>query len=81
MLLLNVRHNNNSDAVIAWHVRDKPAAFPKFFRQMLRALVAAESHYVQRWLNNVKKLPTWPKVNEAFYGLVEAVKAQPFNAV
>ena len=26
----------------------------------------------------MKKLPTWPKVNEAFYGLVEAVKGQPF---
>ena len=33
---------------------------------------------VQRWLNNVKKLPSWPKVNEVFYGLVNSVKGQPF---
>jgi hypothetical protein len=36
---------------------------------------------VQRWLNNVKKLPSWPKVNEVFYGLVESVKEQPFHAI
>ncbi len=36
---------------------------------------------VQRWLNAMKKQPSWPKVNEAFYGLVEAVKSQPFQAV
>src|SRR5262245_36871355 len=36
---------------------------------------------VQRWLNNVKKLKSWPKVNEVFYGLVESVKQQPFNAL
>jgi glutathione S-transferase len=36
---------------------------------------------VQRWLSNVKKLPTWPKVNEVFYGLVDSVKAQPFKAI
>jgi glutathione S-transferase len=36
---------------------------------------------VQRWLANMKKLPNWGKVNEAFYGLVEAVKAQPFHAI
>ena len=35
---------------------------------------------VQRWLDNMKKLPSWAKVNEAFYGLVEAVKGQPFQA-
>jgi glutathione S-transferase len=33
---------------------------------------------VKRWLDNMKKLPTWPKVNEAFYGLAEAVKQKPF---
>ena len=33
---------------------------------------------VKRWLDTMKALPTWNKVNEAFYGLVEAVKAQPF---
>ena len=36
---------------------------------------------VRRWLDNMRKLPTWPKVNEAFYGLVEAVKGQPFVTV
>jgi glutathione S-transferase len=36
---------------------------------------------VKRWLDNMKKLPSWDKVNEAFYGLVEAVKAQPFQAI
>jgi glutathione S-transferase len=36
---------------------------------------------IQRWLANMKKLPSWPKVNEVFYGLVEAVKAQPFHAI
>jgi glutathione S-transferase len=36
---------------------------------------------VQRWLNNVKKLPSWPKVNEVFYGLVESVKGQQFHAI
>ena len=36
---------------------------------------------VKRWLDNMKKLPSWGKVNEAFYGLVEAVKAQPFHAI
>ncbi len=33
---------------------------------------------VTRWLGNMKKLPSWPKVNEAFEGLKEAVKAQAF---
>jgi glutathione S-transferase len=36
---------------------------------------------VRRWLDNIKKLPTWPKMNEAFDGLVSAVKDQPFEAV
>jgi glutathione S-transferase len=33
---------------------------------------------VTRWLNNMKKLPSWSKVNEAFEGQKEAVKQQPF---
>jgi len=33
---------------------------------------------VKRWLDVMKRLPSWPKVNEAFYGLVEAVKGQKF---
>jgi glutathione S-transferase len=36
---------------------------------------------VQRWLNNMKKLKSWPKVNEALYGLAQSVKDQPFVAV
>jgi glutathione S-transferase len=33
---------------------------------------------VRRWLDAMKKLPSWGKVNEAFDGLREAVKAQKF---
>jgi glutathione S-transferase len=33
---------------------------------------------VQRWLSNMKKLPSWPRINEALYGFAEAVKGQPF---
>ena len=33
---------------------------------------------VKRWLDTMKKLPSWDKVNEAFHGLREAVKGQPF---
>jgi glutathione S-transferase len=33
---------------------------------------------VQRWLDAMKKLPSWPKINEALYGFAEAVKGQPF---
>jgi glutathione S-transferase len=36
---------------------------------------------VKRWLDNVAKLPAWPKVNEAFYGLVAAVKEKPFVTI
>ena len=36
---------------------------------------------VKRWLDNVKKLPSWDKTNVEFYGLVEAVKTQPFQAI
>jgi glutathione S-transferase len=36
---------------------------------------------VDRWLGNMKKLKTWPKVNEALYGLVAAVKDLKFVAV
>jgi len=36
---------------------------------------------IQRWLGNVKKLRSWPKVNEVFYGLVESVKGQPFVTI
>jgi glutathione S-transferase len=33
---------------------------------------------VQRWLANIKKLPSWNTVNEHFYGLREAIKEQDF---
>ena len=33
---------------------------------------------IKRWLDTMKKLPAWPKVNEVFYGLVASVKNQPF---
>jgi glutathione S-transferase len=33
---------------------------------------------VKRWLDNMKTLPNWPKVNEVFYGLVDSVKGQKF---
>jgi glutathione S-transferase len=36
---------------------------------------------VQRWLDNMKKLPNWSKINEVFYGFVESVKQQPFHAI
>ena len=36
---------------------------------------------VTRWLGNVKKLKSWPKVNEVFYGLCDSVKEQKFNAI
>jgi glutathione S-transferase len=36
---------------------------------------------VVRWLDNMKKLPSWNSVNEAFYGLRDALKDQPFKAI
>jgi len=33
---------------------------------------------VKRWLDTMKKLPSWPKVNEVFNGLVASVKDQKF---
>jgi glutathione S-transferase len=33
---------------------------------------------VKRWLDTMKRLPSWPKINEALYGYAEAVKGQPF---
>jgi glutathione S-transferase len=36
---------------------------------------------VQRWLNNMKKLPNWPKINEVFYDYVDSIKQQPFAAI
>lgn len=36
---------------------------------------------VQRWIGNMKKLNSWGKVNEVFYGFAESVKSQPFAAL
>jgi glutathione S-transferase len=36
---------------------------------------------VQRWVDRMKKLPSWERVNEAHYGFVQAVKDQPFKAL
>lgn len=44
---------------------------------LLRADFAAYPN-LRRWLSNMKALPSWPKVNEAFNGYVHAVKDQPF---
>lgn len=33
---------------------------------------------VKRWLAAMRKLPNWPKVNEAFDGLVMSVQGQKF---
>ncbi|MGQ0654283.1 MAG: glutathione S-transferase family protein [Betaproteobacteria bacterium] len=33
---------------------------------------------IKRWLDNMKKLESWPKVNEVFYGFAGAVKDQKF---
>jgi glutathione S-transferase len=34
-----------------------------------------------RWVANMKRLPSWPEVNEALYGFAEAVKDQKFDAI
>jgi len=36
---------------------------------------------VKRWLDTVKKSPSWGKVNEVFYGFRDSVKSQPFVTV
>jgi glutathione S-transferase len=36
---------------------------------------------VTRWLDNMKALPSWPKVNQAFYELVGTVNNAPFEAI
>ena len=36
---------------------------------------------VARWLANMKRLPSWPKINEALYGFAEAVKDQKFETI
>lgn len=36
---------------------------------------------IERWVANMKRLPSWPKVNEVFYGFAGSVKDQTFNAI
>jgi glutathione S-transferase len=36
---------------------------------------------VKRWLDNMKKLPSWPKVNEVFDGFVQSLKGKEFVRV
>jgi glutathione S-transferase len=36
---------------------------------------------VERWLNNMRKLGSWKKTNEAMAGFANAVKDQPFKAL
>jgi glutathione S-transferase len=36
---------------------------------------------VERWLSNMKTLPSWPKINEALYGFKEMVKDQAFETI
>jgi glutathione S-transferase len=36
---------------------------------------------VTRWIANMKKLPSWNKVNEAHYGFAGMVKDKPFKAI
>jgi glutathione S-transferase len=36
---------------------------------------------VQRWIGNMKKLPSWAKVNEVMYGFAGSLKGQQFERV
>jgi len=36
---------------------------------------------VKRWLGNMKKLKSWPKINEVFYGFQSMVKDQKFETL
>jgi glutathione S-transferase len=45
--------------------------------ELLRSDLAAYPN-IRRWLSNMKALPSWPKVNEAFHGYANAIKDQPF---
>jgi glutathione S-transferase len=36
---------------------------------------------IKRWLGNMKKLKSWPSVNEVFYGFADMVKAQQFETL
>ena len=34
-----------------------------------------------RWLDNMEKLPSWPRINEALYAWAAAVKDQTFVTI
>jgi glutathione S-transferase len=36
---------------------------------------------VQRWVGNMKKLKSWPQINEVFYGVAQSVKDKEFVRV
>lgn len=36
---------------------------------------------VQRWVGNMKRLESWDSINEALYGLADAVKEQSFDTI
>jgi len=36
---------------------------------------------IERWLGNMKRLPSWQKVNEVFYGFVGSVKDKSFDSI
>ena len=36
---------------------------------------------IERWLGNVKALPSWPKVNKPFYDVVGSVKSASFETI
>ena len=36
---------------------------------------------VSRWLGNMKRLKSWPKVHEVFHGFAGSIKDTPFVAV
>jgi hypothetical protein len=72
-------------------VRTAPTDHPKDFKARAKVNGAMDwinFNFYRDWEYNFcyparqyKKLPNWQPVNEAFYGLVEAVKAQPFHAI
>ena len=36
---------------------------------------------IERWLGNMKRLQSWPEINEALYGFAESVKDQTFETI
>jgi glutathione S-transferase len=62
---------------------ETPTIADYFGAPVLTLLDLIQSDYskypnVRRWLSNVKALPSWSKVNEAFHGWATSVQAQRF---